>query len=53
MLKIEGLKRFNALLTEELILLLKKEAEENHNGVVSELLREILTQRYKRKKLMN
>ena len=50
--KIEGLVKFNATLTKELVNLLQEEANEKHNGRVSELLRDMLTKRYKRKKLL-
>ena len=52
MLKIIGLIKFNATLTEDLLFLLQQEANKTNGGNVSELLRDIITTRYKRKKLL-
>lgn len=52
MVKIEGLIKFNASITKELLELLQQEANETHKGNVSELLRDIIAKRYKRKKML-
>lgn len=52
MVKIKGIIKFNASITKELLELMQSEANQTNNGNVSELLRDILTQRYKRKKML-
>ena len=52
MVKIQGIIKFNASITKELLELMQLEANQTNNGNVSELLRDILTQRYKRKKML-